>query len=437
MTNFTKLLDNASWNKVHTKLFTIVSLNYLLDGIMFSIAPLLAYVLAPDIALLVLAINLIAESLGAIILGRLADFVGRRKMFMLSLAIEVFSVVLLVFLKGNPIAFLVLTSLLTFGIGGEFGAAYSIIAELIPSRIRGRTLVAATNFWNVGAALFAGLALYITSFGVDVNVQVNLLLTAALITGVVVGVARFSLPESPRWLVIKNEIEKARRTVEEITGSSGVDIDFVVEEQKNQIGLHEALTKYWFRFLILAIITVTQYVTYGMLAYYVPYAPGFVFGVDIAPKVVFIANLGASIGGLALLSVIDKSRKNTIVTSFLAGFITAVLILLSHGSASISLFFGFLFINLFFSEWAWGGLSTLQSELFPTGVRASVIGLLTSLTGISGAIIVYGANYMDAEQFLVATILLWFAGFLATIAWRIRGIESARKSIEETSSMER
>jgi hypothetical protein len=38
---------------------------------MFSIAPLMAYIVAPDIAIYVLVANLLAEWLGAIIFGRL------------------------------------------------------------------------------------------------------------------------------------------------------------------------------------------------------------------------------------------------------------------------------------------------------------------------------------------------------------------------------
>jgi MFS family permease len=78
----------------------------------------------------VLVANLLAEWLGAIIFGRLADIYGRRPVFTLVLAIEVLALVLLYFTYENPLAFLILTSAMTFGIGGEFGAAYATLAEL-------------------------------------------------------------------------------------------------------------------------------------------------------------------------------------------------------------------------------------------------------------------------------------------------------------------
>ncbi|MEM3492677.1 MAG: MFS transporter, partial [Nitrososphaerota archaeon] len=90
-----------------------------------------------------------------------------------------------------------------------------------------------------------------------------------------------------------------------------------------------------------------------------------------------------------------------------------------------------LFITLIFSEWAWASLSTLQSELFPTGVRASVVGLLTGLTGISSAMIVLAQPSISAFLFLLTSSMLWLMGFIAALAWYLKGVESADKSVEE------
>ncbi|MCS7097729.1 MAG: MFS transporter [Candidatus Methanomethyliaceae archaeon] len=426
---FTDLLDNAVWSKEHWKLFATISLNYLLNGVMFSIAPLLAYIIAPHMAIEILAMNLLAEWLGAITFGKIADIYGRRPIFMLLLLMEVLALVALYFTYHNPILFLLFTSIMTFGIGGEFGAAYSALAELCPRAHRGKALMLSTNFWNIGAAIIAGLALIFTFIYLDPITQVRLLLLAALGTAIVVGIARIALPESIRWLVIKGKIERAESIIKKFLPKTST-ISFELPP-KPKITFGEAISKYPFRLIILAIVTVVQYVTYGMLAYYLPYAPGFVFGIGEAPRIIFIANLGASIGAFILLPLIDRARRLSVFLAFLGGFITVVLILGAHSMASLILFYSILFINLIFSEWAWGSISVLQSELFPTGVRASIVGMLVSLTGIAGALTVYFEKYFTAYGFIIWAIILWLLGLIAASLWYIRGIESARKSLEE------
>ncbi len=427
--SFTRTLDDARWSWEHWKLFVTVSANYALDGIMFSIAPLMAYIVAPDIAIYVLVANLLAEWLGALVFGRLADIYGRRPIFTLVLVMEVLALTLLYFTYENPVAFLILTSTMTFGIGGEFGAAYAALAEFSPRAHRGKALMLSTNFWNIGAALIAGAALLYAFIYEDPIVQIRLLLLSALGTAVVVGLARLAFPESVRWLVVKGRVVEAELTVRRFTGVRE-PLEFRLPPEQS-IGLGEALSRYPFRLVVLAVVTVAQYVTYGMLAYYVPYSRGFTFGIEQAPRVVFIANLGASIGAFLLLPLIDRARRLSVLLAFLGGTLTTVTVLAFHNLELLLAFYTLLFLNMVFSEWAWGSISVLQSELFPTGVRASVVGLLVSLTGIAGALTVYSEKILTAQGFLTWAIILWALGLIASLTWYVKGVESARRSVED------
>ena len=98
---------------------------------------------------------LIGEVVGALVFGRLTDKLGRKKLFIITLAI---------YLIGSGLGGLAWDywSLLFFrfvagtGIGGEYTAINSAIDELIPSYYRGRVDIAVNGTYWAGAALGSG-----------------------------------------------------------------------------------------------------------------------------------------------------------------------------------------------------------------------------------------------------------------------------------------
>ncbi len=213
------------------------------------------------------------------------------------------------------------------------------------------------------------------------------------------GIARLAMPESPRWLVARGRPGEAEALVRRVTGYLG-PLDMSLPRETSAVGLGEALSRRLFRFLVPAVVTVAQYAAYDLTAYYLPYAPGFRFGEEAVPYVVFYANLGASVGAFLLLPLID---------SFTGGLLTALLVAAAHEAGGEATFYAAEFVNMVSAEWAWASLSVLQSELFPTGLGASVVGLLTSLQGVTGAAIVYVATLLSVDAMLAAveSLVLW------------------------------
>ena len=107
------------------------------------------------------------------------------------------------------------------GIGGEYTAINSTIQELVPARYRGWTdLVINGSFW-IGAAMGAVCAIVLLDpafIGPDMGWRLAYLTGAVL--GLVVFVMRMWIPESPRWLMIHGQPDRAHAIVADIERSA-------------------------------------------------------------------------------------------------------------------------------------------------------------------------------------------------------------------------
>src|SRR5207245_11039401 len=84
--------------------------------------------------------------------GYLTDRLGRRKLFLLTLAIYSTATAATA-LSWNFWSFALFRFVTGMGIGGEYAAINSAVDELIPSKVRGRVdLIVNATFW-IGAAI--------------------------------------------------------------------------------------------------------------------------------------------------------------------------------------------------------------------------------------------------------------------------------------------
>src|SRR3954454_24190306 len=89
--------------------------------------------------------------LGALFFGQLTDRFGRKKLFLVTLAVYIAATVATAF-SFAPWYFYAARFFTGAGIGGEYAAINSAIDELIPARVRGRVdLIINGSYW-VGAA---------------------------------------------------------------------------------------------------------------------------------------------------------------------------------------------------------------------------------------------------------------------------------------------
>src|SRR6185503_12871826 len=147
--------------------------------------------------------------LGALVFGRLADRLGRKRIFLVTLAVYLVATVLTAF-SFNLASFALCRFLTGFGIGGEYAAINSAIDELIPARVRGRVDLAINGTFWVGAALGAGLSIFLLNphvIGPELGWRIAFGLGGVL--GIAILLVRRHVPESPRWLLMHGRTAEA------------------------------------------------------------------------------------------------------------------------------------------------------------------------------------------------------------------------------------
>jgi MFS family permease len=240
-------LDRLPWSRFHWLVVVALGATWILDGLEVTLVGSLSSAIADprSLALSETDVGLTASAylagaiLGALIFGQLTDSFGRKRLFLVTLALYI-AAALATGLSWNFASFAAFRFLTGMGIGGEYAAINSAVQEFIPARYRGRTDLAINGSWWVGAALGAlgsVVALDPRLFAPDTGWRFAFI-SGALLALMVVFLRRF-LPESPRWLMTHGRPAEAEAVVESI--ESGIAPGFARGEALQTITLTPAL----------------------------------------------------------------------------------------------------------------------------------------------------------------------------------------------------
>src|SRR5688572_25843515 len=223
-------LDRLPWSAWHWRVVIALGVSWLLDGLEVTVVGSLGPALQRPETLGLSAgqIGWAASAyiggavLGALYFGRLADKLGRKRMFLVTLVVYLIATVLTA-LTWDIYSFAFCRFLTGFGIGGEYAAINSAIDELIPARVRGRVDLAINGSFWIGAAMGAGLSVVLLDPRfVDPGLGWRLAFGLGGVLGIAILLVRRHVPESPRWLLAHGRHDEAEAIVRRIETEVGV-----------------------------------------------------------------------------------------------------------------------------------------------------------------------------------------------------------------------
>jgi MFS transporter, putative metabolite transport protein len=163
---------------------------------------------------LVSAASLFGILIGAVGLGGLSDYFGRKRMFVVEMII--FCAFLALLILSNNLASLVICLFgLGLALGCDYPTAHMIISESTPSAGRGRLVLGAFAFQAVGALAGTGVGYIVLSHYPSLDAW-RWMYATALFPAIVVTVGRFYITESPNWLHRRGMVDMAEAAAKKL-----------------------------------------------------------------------------------------------------------------------------------------------------------------------------------------------------------------------------
>ncbi|MBN4077284.1 MFS transporter [Sulfobacillus acidophilus] len=457
-------LDRLPWSKFHFLVVLALGITWILDGWGVTIVSALSGVLKDSQALNLTDMQIgfcgtfyIAGSiLGALVFGYMADRLGRKFLFSLTLVIYLIATALSG-LSFNFWQFAFCRFLAGCAIGGEYSAINSAVDEFMPARIRGQVNILVNGSYWLGTAMGS----FSTIFLLDpkllpINLGWRLAFFLTVVLGLGILLLRRFVPESPRWLIAHGRVKEAENIVksieEKIVKSTKKPLEKVTKfivmricKPAKFIDIIAILFKNYKKrtYLSLALL-ISQAFFYNSIFF--TYALILIQFYHIAPTTIgyylLPFALGNFMGPLLLGRFFDTVGRRKMI--FLTYFLSGVILLIS----------GYLFllglltavqqtilwtIIFFFASAGSSGAYLTVTEIFPLEIRSTAISFFYAIGigvgGVFGPVIF--ASLIESQKavnlfygYTAAAVAMIAASFVAYVY----GIDAERKSLEEIAS---
>lgn len=348
------------------------------------------------------SINSIGMAVGALVFGIMADRIGRKNVFIMTL---------LLFSLGSGAAamatsltlFLVFRFIIGAGLGGELPVASTLVSESVPAEKRGRVVVLLESFWAAGWLIAAVISYFIIP---KYGWQIALLLSAT--PALYALYLRIGLPDSPRFTAVKGK--------QKITALQSL-AKLWSKEYERQTAM---LWIVWF-------CVVFSY--YGMFLWLPSVMVMKGFSLIKSFEYVLIMTLAQLPGYFTAAWFIEKFGRKFVLVVYLIGTAISAYLFGTAETTSLLMLSGILLS--FFNLGAWGGLYAYTPEQYPTIIRGTGAGMAASFGRIGGVLGPLLVGYLVAQKMSISSIFTIFCISVLIGAFTVLflGKETKRKEL--------
>lgn len=306
-------------------------------------------------------------------------------------------------LVNDPYTFAFFRFLGGLGVGASTIAAPAYVSEIAPAKDRGR-LVALYQFNIVFGILIAFMSNYLLN-GIGENAWRWMIGIEAL-PAIIYTLLAFTVPKSPRWLLLQGKKEEASAILEKLYPKENVEdiAEEIIQSQQKHHKSTENIFMKKYRFPLMLAFLIAFFNQFSGINAFLYYAPRIFQEAGLGESTALLSSIGIGITNMVFtligVSLIDKLGRRKLM------FIGSIGYIISLSLVAMAFFLNWegmavpIFLFIFIAAHAIGQGTVIWvfiSEIFPDQLRASGQSFGTSTHWVLAAIIPSMVPFLFAQ----------------------------------------
>mmetsp|Transcript_44655 Transcript_44655/g.83216 ORF Transcript_44655/g.83216 Transcript_44655/m.83216 type:complete len:474 (-) Transcript_44655:94-1515(-) len=384
--------------------------------------------------------------IGECIWGAVADRIGRRPVFLMTVIVVVAAGIASACAPG-PMVLCGTRFLVGFGYGGNIAVDFALLSEFLATEARGKHLFFVATFWPVGQLFTTLLA-----WSLIPHHGWRAFMACCALPSLLAAFSRPWIPESPRWLLTKGRVEEATQVLRDIAATNGKRPEEVGLPEGMQVTLANELSQLtgasgddfyggimkllsvdlWRTTLGVSIfVSALNFAGYGITTF----MPSFLEMKGIPGRTIYatmtlnaLSQFPGVFGSAALAPI--YGRLTLIHVSLLCAGVS--LLVFAYARDSVYVAICTCFASMFL-ESGWAIFHVYVPEAFPTELRASACGLLSATGSVFSMVAPFiSAYFVERERPFYA--ILTFSAIVVSasvLTWNFLHIETTDRDLQD------